>query len=246
MRLKKIKKLYEYGNVSVSGKRGRGKDMLTANIVVRRKIPYICNVNYGGEYIPFKYEDVDVGNTYREFLFDKLNYYEWNYPDGTDVYLSDCGVYFPSQYCNELNKELKSLPVFMALSRQLGECNVHTNAQVLNRVWDKIREQSDIYIFCKRCIYLGKYIPFLKIVLQWIRIYERRESAEEERTKLKLPFSIFMGKEARQARKMKIAEYEAQHGKIEFGFLMYWNKSKYNTREFKEKLKGGKKREKAV
>lgn len=242
MRLGKIIKMFEYGNVSVSGKRGRGKDMLIANVVIRRKKPYISNVDYGGEFNPFKYEDIDVGNTYWEFLNDKINYFDWKYEDGTDIYLSDTGVYFPSQYCNELNKQIKSLPVFMALSRQIGECNVHTNCQSYKRVFDKIREQSDQYILCRKCTYFKP----LKLVLQWVTIYERMEPAEEAREPLKLPLSLFMKREQRMMRKYKLAEYEAQHGKISKGLLIYFNKSKYNTRIFKEMLLNGKQKEKAT
>ena len=42
MNLKRLSKLYfESGNVCVDGLRGRGKDMLLANIIVRQKKPYM-------------------------------------------------------------------------------------------------------------------------------------------------------------------------------------------------------------
>ena len=34
------------------------------------------------------------------------------YPDGTDIYLSDAGIYFPSQFCSELNREYPFMAVF--------------------------------------------------------------------------------------------------------------------------------------
>lgn len=67
--------------------------------------------------------------------------YEYPYPDGTDIYIADAGIYFPSQFCNELNRDYKYFPTFMALTRHLGEANVHFNVQNLNRVWDKIRSK---------------------------------------------------------------------------------------------------------
>ena len=46
--LKKFTRLYNDNSVSVFGKKGRGKDMLTANIIARRrkKRYYISNVDY--------------------------------------------------------------------------------------------------------------------------------------------------------------------------------------------------------
>lgn len=232
MGLRHIIKLYEQGSVSVCGMRGRGKDLLTANVVVRRKKPYISNIDYGGEWKPFRYEDIDVGNTYKNFIHNEVKPYTFPYEDGTDIYLSDCGVYFPSQFCNELNREFKSLPVFFALSRQIGDCSVHTNAQALNRVWDKIREQSDIYLLCRRCI----YIKGLNIALIQITEYDKFESAQERRLPLRLPNPILANKEMRLNREIRLEEYKSQHGNIKTYWVIFKNKSTYNTRHFKEVL----------
>lgn len=234
MTIKKIIKYYKNGSVSVCGMKGRGKDMLQGNVIVRRRLPYVSNIDYGGEYIPYDYDAIDVNNNYRNFNSRQINKYEFPYKDGTDIYLSDCGVYFPSQYCNELNKEYKSLPTFIALSRQLGECSVHTNSQYLGRVWDKIREQSDIYVLCRRCW----YIKPLKLVIQKITIYDKYESALERRLPLKIPLPLFANKEMKLNREIKLNEYLSSHGEIKSHWLIYRNKSKYNTRQFKEILKG--------
>ena len=122
----------------------------------------------------------------------------------------------------------------MALSRQLGDCSVHTNSQALNRVWDKIREQSDTYILCRKCIYIKKF----KIVIQQITIYDKYESALERRLPLKIPLPLFANSKMRLERKMRLAEYEAQHGKIKTVILIYRNKSTYDTRYFKTLMKG--------
>lgn len=234
-----IVNMFKYGNVCVSGKRGRGKDLLTANVVIRRKKPYISNINYGGEYIPFNYEDINIGTSYQDFLDNKIKQYKFPYEDGTDIYLSDTGVYFPAQYCSELDRKYKSLPVYMALSRHISLSNFHTNCQAFARVYNKIREQSDQYILCRKCFYLGKYIPFLKIVFQQIGIYERMETAEESRLPLKIPLPFLASREQKTMKAIKLAEYKAQHGMIAIRWLIYWNKSKYNTRHFKEILERG-------
>lgn len=159
MRIKKIIRLFEDGNVCVTGLRGRGKDMLLANVTQRRQKPYVSNTDYGGVRYPFIPNDFNcAGNTYKEFISGDLYPYVFPFPDGTDIYIADAGVYFPAQYCNELNRDYGYFATFMALSRHLGKSNVHFNVQNLNRCWDKIREQSDIYIMCNKCVVLFGFV----------------------------------------------------------------------------------------
>lgn len=232
--MKKIIKLFKSGNVQIDGKKGRGKDLLTANVIARRNIPYVSNIDYGYMRIPYEYEMISVKNNYRNFIENKFNPYNYPLPDKVDLYLSDCGIYFPSQYCGELNKLYSDLPVFMALSRHLGECNVHTNAQYLGRVWDKIREQGDIYIKC-----VGVKVLFGKLVIQKVRIYEKYESCLNNvmPLRVKVPFTP----KERSMVEIERQKYLNQHGKIVTRLLIYWNKAKYDTRAFKSKLewKGG-------
>lgn len=235
MRLKKIIKMFERGAVSVCGMRGSGKDLLTANVVVRRKKPYVSNIDYGGQYMPFNYRLIDCGmNTYKQLLENECNKYDFPYCDGADIYLSDCGIYFPSQYCSNLNKDYPYLPTFMALSRQLGECNVHTNAQNLNRVWDKIREQSDTYIMTLRCL----YIPLVKFVIMKIRIYENYDSAAARVRPCRVRVPL-LNPTRRQNALLYKDDFINRHGEITEHFLFFRNKSKYNTRYFKTLLEGG-------
>ena len=47
MNLKKLyKRYFKVGNVCVTGLRGRGKDMLFANVVSRSTRQYISNIDY--------------------------------------------------------------------------------------------------------------------------------------------------------------------------------------------------------
>lgn len=236
MNIKKVIKHFEEGNVSVCGMKGRGKDLLFANVAMRRDLPYISNINYGRDWHRLDYEKLDCGkNTHKDFINGTLKFYEYPYEDGTDIYLSDAGVYFPSQYCNELNKDFREMPIFQALSRHVGNCSFHTNAQNLNRVWDKIREQSDTYILCRWCI----YIKGLDIVLQKVTIYSDYNSALSRRKPLRLPLPIFANKEMKLQRKIQKANYDAQYGEITDGLLFYKNKSNYDDRIFKKMLKRG-------
>lgn len=232
--MRRIIKLFDARNVLVDGMCGSGKDILMANVVVRRNRPYVANINYGGDYHPLDFDAIDCGkNTYNDFLDGTLKHYEFPYPDGTDIYLSDCGVYFPSQYSGPLDKKYAHFPTFMALRRQLGECNVHANSQFVGRIWNKIREQSEQYIHC-----VGVCKWFLRltgIVIQKVVVYERYESCEKRVP----PFPLrrpLLNMERRFQWEMQYANYLISHGEIKPMILIYRNKSTYNTRRFKEML----------
>lgn len=237
MGLRKIIRLFEDGNVCVCGLRGRGKDMLTANVVMRRKKPYVSNTDYGGHFYAFVPKQFDCGgNTFRNFLSGNVFRYVFPYQDGTDIYIGDAGIYFPSQYQGELVKDYGYLATFMALSRHLGDCNVHFNVQNLNRVWDKIREQSDTYIMCMGCTVL-----FHKIVIQRVRIYELYDAALKRVPPFRLP-RPWLNPDRIFQWKIQKQNYEIAHGLIKSKLLIYWNRSHYNTRIFKEVLANGKER----
>lgn len=243
MRLRSIIKLFENGNVCVVGERGCGKDMLMSNVVVRRSLPYISNVEYlkksllQPEFHVLDFSKIDCGgNTYVNFMSGNILPYKYPYPLGVDVYISDVGVYMPSQFCNELNKSYKQIPTFMALSRHLGECNVHINVQNLNRAWDKLREQSRTYITCLRCRVFK--LPFHRqLVLQRIRVYEKYQSCVDNVPKLRLPFYMYLGKDKTQARLYRL-NYRISHGIIKESTLVYFNRSNYDTHVFRSMMGG--------
>lgn len=243
---KLIKKYYEKGDVCVIGEKGSGKDMLTANIIAERKLPYVSNTEYKRKgkipltFYQLDFSKINVGeNTYKDFISGDIKYYEYPYPIGCDIYISDVGVYLPSQYCNELNRDYKHLATLTALSRQLG-FRIHTNCQNLNRIYDKLREQSRTYITCLGC----KVIPIGKtqLIIQKIRISEKYQSAIDNVPRLKLPLYMRIGKDKTLAR-LYALNYQIQHGIIEEYTLIYINKSDYDTTVFRSMLKRGKKNE---
>lgn len=228
----KIVDLFKQGNVSVSGLRGRGKDVLMSNVIARRKnLDYVSNIDYGYKYNSFDYKDFDTKNTYVNFIEGNIKKYSFPFPDKTDLYLSDCGIFFPSQYQGELVKRYPNLITFQALSRHLGLCNVHTNSQTLSRVWDKIREQSDTYIVCQWCKFL-----FGKIVIQNVRIYEKYDSADKNVPPIKLRVPLFNKVAQTQVRLQKV-NYRITYGDIKNYTLIYLHKGKYDTRAFRKLLK---------
>ena len=248
MNLSKLNKEYfSKGNVCVDGLRGRGKDMLLANIIYRKNEPYISNIDYccraknkrGNVHIPLDLSAIDIKNNYKNFNSDTLIDYDYPFPEDCDIYISDSQLYFPSQYCNELNKLYPNFPNFFALSRQLGNCNIHINTQNLNRLWDKIREQSDFYIKCNSCRVIGK------VVIQTITIYDKYQSCidrVEPFVPLKVP--LLCKSESKALFKVKNEEllrnFKQTYGLVKRRTLIYINKSNYDTRLFKSLLKGGK------
>lgn len=249
MNLKKLDRLYfSQGNVCVDGLRGRGKDMLLANIIYRKNEPYISNIDYkcrtikkrGNVHIPLDLNAIDVKNNFKQLNADKIIPYDYPYPEDCDIYISDSQLYFPSQYCNELNKAYPNFPNFFALSRQLGNCNIHINTQNLNRLWDKVREQSDYYIKCNKCKVLGK------LVFQTVTIYDKAQSCIDRVEPFKpLAVPIFAKQEAKAQFKVKNEEllrnFKQNYGSVKRYIIIYINKSKYDTRLFKSIFKGGEK-----
>ena len=241
MRFKKVVKMFEKGNVCVTGLRGTGKDLLMSNVVVRRDLPYVSNIDYGGFYAPLRLSLINLGeNTYKDFINGTVKHYEFPYPKGSDIYVSDAGVYFPSQYCNELNRDFKYVPGYLALCRQVSHNNFHINVQNLNRAWDKIREQSDTYIMCRGCL----YIPFVKIVIQLITVYDKYESCVN-RVKPCRVRSPFLNAQARSTVDVYRDNFFNTHGSVKNRILIYRNKSSYDTYHFEKLLKEGIKNEKA-
>lgn len=227
-----VRRLFARGNVCICGLRGRGKDLLMGNIACRSKRPYASNIDYGGKYLPLTLSEVCIPDIYSNFIGGEIIPYSFPYPDGTDIYISDAGVYLPCQYNDRLNRTFPGLCTFAALSRHVGNCNVHYNTQALNRVWDKMREQSDQYIMTMGCKVL-----FGKFVIQKVRIYEKYQSAIDAVPPLRLRSPI-LGSTGRTMVNIERQKYQIQYGKIISRTLFYINRSSYDSRYFKTLLGG--------
>ena len=243
MNMHRIIKLFEQGNVCVVGLRGCGKDMLFANVVARRRKPYVSNTDYHCKNAPFiklKFDNLNIKNNYKNFVSGEIVPYDYPYPENADCYIADCGIYLPSQYCNELNKLYPEFPAFYALSRHIANCNVHFNVQNLNRVWDKLREQSDTYIRTVSC-----HVLFKKWVLQTVVVYDKYQSCVDRVDPFcPTPMPLFGGKETKAALRQSNDEakrrYKEIYGEVKKYILIYKNKSNYDTRLFKGVLSGEK------
>ncbi len=240
MNFKKIVKMFQEGNVCVSGLRGTGKDVLTGNVIARRKVPYVSNLDYtnGVNYQELDFDKIDVGkNTWLNLIQGNPKYYKYPYESGSDIYISDVGIYMPSQYCSELNRKFAYLPTYMALSRQVSHNNFHINVQNLNRAWDKIREQSDIYIRCRFC-----KVFFGKIVLQKITLYDKYQSCVDRVEPCRIRVPLLAKKEVRQQAELYLDTFYNTYGDIKSRLLLYWNRSKHDTYYFEKLFLGGEKK----
>ena len=160
-KVSKFKKIAKKNNVIVYGHKGKGKDLIFQWMTPRKK-PYVSNTDYGGDQIPLNLTLMtDINNDFRDFIngdVHKANKIEKL--EGVDWYISDSGVYLPSNEDAYLHKMYKSFPILFALSRHLYNSNIHCNIQELDRLWKPIREQADYYL---RAIGTLK-LPFLVVV----------------------------------------------------------------------------------
>lgn len=258
MKFRTIIRMFESGNVCVCGLRGTGKDVLMGNVIARRNKPYVSNLDYtnGKNYQVLDFDKIDVGgNTYKNLLTGNIKYYEFPYEQGSDIYISDAGIYLPAQYCNELNKQYPYLPTYFALSRQVSHNNVHVNVQHLARVWDKIREQSDLYIRCRFCwvpfgslIYKLKQKPKLKwlervplFAIQGITLYDKYQSCLDRVKPCRISVPLMAKKEVKLQARMYLDKFRNTYGTIQNRLLIYRNRSKHDTYYFEVLFKNGRK-----
>lgn len=230
-------KEFDKHNVCVCGMKGAGKDLLFGNVIARRRKTYVSNLDYTSRknYIPLRFADIDCGGaTWKDFVNGSIPRYRCPYPLGTDVFLSDAGVYLPSQYCNEINKLFPHIATYQALSRQLSKSGFHINTQNLNRCYDKIREQSDVYFWCDRCI----YIPIVNLVIQKIIRYDKYESACNRVKPCRIRVPLF-NKEAQVQAKIYLDNFYNTHGSIKSYWVVYRNKSKHDTYYFDKLFANG-------
>lgn len=232
--IKPIVTTFEYASTLVTGQRGRGKDVLFGNVIARRNLPYCSNLNYGYEYNELTPDIMRLGSTFEDIVNGNVKYYQYPFPDNTDIYISDAGIMFPSQYSGILDSKYKDLPLFFALSRHLFDGNIHANVQVYSRLWNKLREQVDQFIYCERCVFVGN-IVFLKCTE-----YDRAKSCEDHVPECRVKVPIFGRKERLNAR-IRRDEYATAHGKVRTLTYVFINRSKHDTRHFKEVFLNGKK-----
>lgn len=220
---------FEKNNCIVDGKKGTGKDLIFQYVINHRKKKYLSNISYGGKYKNVELHQLELKpNTYENFIngevvkVDKNNSWE-----GVDIYISDGGIYLPSQYDNLLHKKYPSLPIYYALSRHLYNSNVHINSQSLDRIRKALREQGETFVKAKKTIKL----PFL-LITKFI-VYDKIRSASMNLEPFQ-PHKHGLIREKEMTDNKK-SEFKSLYGDIKSGFIVQLKKSvKYDTRAFEK------------
>ena len=206
-----------------------------SNIAVRRPA-HVSNVPYGKGYIPLDFHAIDIGNDNHALVSGKVKPYIYPYPADTDIFISDVGIYFPSQFNDHLNHKYATLPFFFALSRQLGpNVNVHINTQSLNRCWKILREQSDTFVRCIWCKVLGR------LVIQKVIVYDKYETCLNRADPFWYPSCpAFASAEEKHIhmnnKRMALQRYKETHGNVKAMYLVYVNRAEYDTHYFRTLL----------
>lgn len=226
---KRIKNAFVSGSVMTSGRKRFGKDVLHQAVINWRKETYFANINYGGDYHHIEMKDLLLGdNDYKSFIDGKVTQCDKiNKLEGHDIYISDGGVYLPSQMDSYLHKIYPSFPITYALSGHMYNNGIHVNTQRLDRVWKALREQADYFVrMRKRCLIL----PF--IIVLFTTEYDKYESAVQELSPMK---STLFNKYSKAEKEL----YKAQHGFIKDGLLIVSKRSlHYDTRAFHKVIFG--------
>lgn len=225
----RIKRAFIDGNVIVSGRKRYGKDVLFNAVIHWRRDTYLSNINYGGKYIHVDLKELELTpNTYDQFINgDVVQIEKKHHFEDHDIYISDGGVYLPSQADSKLHKTYPSLPIAYALTGHLWNNGIHINTQRLERVWKPLREQADYFVrIRKRALKL----PFVLVI--FTTEYEKYESAKMELSPL--GSRIF-----NKYSKAEMDKYKAEHGFIKNGFIIVRKRYlKYDSRAFHEVIYG--------
>lgn len=225
----RIKGAFENGNVIVSGRKGYGKDVLFNAVINWRKKTYHSNLNYGGDYKPFDIKELEITpNTYDNFIkgtITKVNKDETF--ENSDIYISDGGVYLPSQADYLLHKTYPSLPITYALNRHMFNNGIHVNAQRIERIWKALREQADYFVLMRK---RPLKLPFFLVL--FTTEYDRYESAKKELQPMK---NTLLNKYSKAEKDL----FTANNGFVKNGILIVRKGSlHYDSRAFHEIIYG--------
>lgn len=231
-----IKNKFIDNNTIIFGVKGSGKDLLTQLVIYlrykqKKDTIYYANNDYGYNYNHCTLKDLSVyPNTYENLIENKIHTInKTEKRESIDCYISDAGIYLPSQYDTLLSKLYPSFPIYYAISRHLYNSNIHMNVQNLERIWKKIREQADHYILARGCINI-KFLPWIFVKT---RYYSRYQSALEQVSPMSKVGLL------NKYNRALIAEYEAKNGIIKNGICcIRKSKIKYDTRHFHKNFFG--------
>lgn len=209
---------FQNSNVIVFGKKGSGKDVLFATVIHLTPGLHYANMPYNAKTLVLKsLRALGVGgNTYKDIVNGTITKYPDPFIPGLPIFISDGAVYFGSQNNSEIDSMFPELAIYEALSRQLGQHQIHVNTQALGRLYIKMREQADVFIKCLETYDCGRFLIVDAIS------YDKYASADAG-------LSPYEGdKNSKEAR-----DFEARFGEVEYrSFYVKKSWLKYDTYYF--------------
>lgn len=221
---------FQNDNVIVFGLKGHGKDLIFNKVINARNEPCYANIPYNKELCTVRgLEDFSVSpNTSIDILNDDIKVIKKINREHTDMYISDGGIFLPSQLSNLLCKKYPGLPIYYALNRHLTASCMHINTQYLGRVWDKLREHAGYYI--KAC----KTYKLFGFLITKFTIYNKYDSAMSQLDPYK-PTGLLKHSETRANEE----DFKAKHGEVnQYFIIQHHTKCYYDSRYFHKKFYG--------
>ena len=221
---------FSSANCIVFGLKGCGKDLIFNKVINARNENCYANIPYNKELCSVKdIQDFSVyPNTFETILENNIVKIDKTNKESCDYYISDGGIFLPSQYSNTLIKKYPSLPIYYALNRHLTNSNIHINTQYLGRVWDKLREHAGYYI---KAVKTTNIFGFL--ITDFI-IYDTYTSASAQMRPYKIT-GLITHSESRANKE----DFESKHGLVkEYKIIQRSKNVFYDSRYFHRLLYG--------
>lgn len=217
-------------NCIVFGLKGAGKDLIFNKIINVRNENCYANIPYNKELCTvLDIQEFSVApNTFENILENDIKIVDKNNKENCDYYISDGGIFLPSQYSTTLIKKYPSLPIYYALNRHLTNSNIHINTQYLGRVWDKLREHAGYYI---KAVHTTKIFGFL--ITDFI-VYDNYTSASSQMRPYKIT-GLVTHSESRANKE----DFESKHGLVkEYKIIQRIKNVHYDSRYFHRLIYG--------
>lgn len=225
-----LRDIFKAGNMIVVGKKGKGKDVLFNHVINLLDEEHYANMPYNGMTEIRPISDLELpglidtdaleneknaatrGAIFKNLMAGNITPSERKFAPNRNFYISDAGVFLPSHFDKLLDELFPTLPIHFPLSRQTYQMCIHCNLQMYGRLWKKLREQADGYIFIRRNKKRKEWIE-LEVIF-----YEDHKAVESGVRPLK----------SRDPE--KLAAHEARYGIVEQRFIkVFWADLQYDT-----------------
>lgn len=219
---KKIKRMFNTLSITVTGKRGSGKDVLFSYVSYGTE--HNSNVVLQENTNLITLQELLIPGVSREKLMfrkkldlDFSNYAKFN----NNTFISDSGVYFPNFEDATLKKQFPNLAITIAIWRHLFDGGLHWNVQEGGRLWIIIREQIEDIIRANYCVWLPFY------VFENVTYFEKMKDYEDGREDLNPGFL--------HRKNGSISVERAYRGEVKsFSVLLPRRKINHDSRYFKK------------